>query len=123
MDNEVANEVASKGGFISDEFLNFLSEKGTDILLHFFAGLLLLFIGLKITSANAAVVPSAISSRAAKSMRKRFMSLPPQWSLTQSLFRIYYSTKAQQETNDDEKTLQRSCEFYQAAEQGTGPER
>lgn len=56
MDNEVANEVASKGGFISDELLNFLSEKGTDILLHFFAGLLLLFIGLKISKKIVKVI-------------------------------------------------------------------
>ncbi len=48
MENEVIQEAAKESGFITDEFLNFLSEKGTDILLSFIGGLALLLIGLKI---------------------------------------------------------------------------
>ncbi len=46
--DEAATE-ASSGGFFTEDFLGFLSEKGTDILLSFLGGLALLFIGIKIS--------------------------------------------------------------------------
>ncbi len=45
---EVAEKVASDSGFFSGDFISFLSEKGTDIILSFIGGLVLLFVGLKI---------------------------------------------------------------------------
>ncbi|MCR5520500.1 MAG: mechanosensitive ion channel [Lachnospiraceae bacterium] len=56
MENEIITEAANESGFFTGDFLNFLSEKGTDILLSFLGGLALLFIGIKISKKIVKVI-------------------------------------------------------------------